>query len=336
MKIFSYTSAQYEHLPCNFCGEDNADTIATRDRNGYSVRTLLCRNCGLLYIDPRMTPQWYQLYYEQEYRHEMARFKGLNRAQTYTSEILFNHAKKRTKPFFENLRPYVNNGLTIEVGSSTGGVLAGFRDVFGSEVLGIEPSPEEAQYAESQGVRTIQSMFESLGEGVVPKAENIISLRALNHMLDFHSFLVWANKHLAFDGRLILEVMHFPNVVEHYGYLPRGIQIDHVFMFTPETLRQFLEALGFTVMTEGVDRKAEHMYIVAKKTAEVSAEGARNKKYTGYSAVRAWLNQTPSSYLTFLFKYDIKKKIKVLSYKIRRTLKHLLVLFGLYREGKRG
>ena len=323
---FPYKDIEKENIPCNFCGEDDFDVLAKKDRNNLSITTVLCRNCGLIYINPRMSKDSYERYYNEEYRDQMARFKGMDRKQTYTAEYQYRQAKKRTEAFVKGIEMHVKRGLTIEVGSSAGGVLATFNELLNVPVLGIEPSSEEATYANENGIKTIQLMFEDLGDEV-SNVENVVALRSLNHMLNFHGFLVWANKRLNMDGRLILELMNFPEVVRHSRYLPYAIQIDHVYMFTQSSLKQFVEAIGFEVLAEGTDRKGEHMYIVAKKVKESS--GARGERFLGYRVVRDEFDKIESSYLAFLLHCGIKRKVLIFSYKLKRALRKIAVFLKI-------
>jgi hypothetical protein len=42
--------AEVEHVSCNLCGHDDTYTFAERDKYGLKINTVICRNCGLLYL----------------------------------------------------------------------------------------------------------------------------------------------------------------------------------------------------------------------------------------------------------------------------------------------
>lgn len=73
---FPYKDAKYEYVKCDFCQEDNFEVLRKKDRNNLNVRTCICKNCGLIYINPRMTKEYYDLYYNYEYRDQMLKFRG--------------------------------------------------------------------------------------------------------------------------------------------------------------------------------------------------------------------------------------------------------------------
>ena len=62
-----------EETPCNLCGARNDVVVGTRDRDGHPLRTVLCRNCGLVWTNPRPTAAEMNAYYETTYR---ADYKG--------------------------------------------------------------------------------------------------------------------------------------------------------------------------------------------------------------------------------------------------------------------
>lgn len=276
-KNFDYEAAVYEDIPCNFCGEKfNFDVIAEIDRTGLNTRTCLCQKCGLIFISPRMTKDFYDLYYRQEYRGQMQRVhKGVGQLDLAGQ---FAAGEKFGYGVAEVVAPYLKDGLTIDIGSGVGGVLMGLKKFKNSlEIMGIEPSTAESEYANQQGIKTYTTLFENFHEDLPPMA-NILSTRNLNHLLDPKAFLIWAYNQLAPDGRLILVVQNFRLSAKRLGRIVP--QIDHVYMFLPETLCAFVEAAGFEILLfDNPEEKSykqvredkkrnitAHMKLVAKKT----------------------------------------------------------------------
>jgi SAM-dependent methyltransferase len=248
---FGYARARQEQVACNLCLRRDPEVLARRDRNGLRVRSCICRHCGLIYLDPRMTREWYDAYYATEYRRQMAAFKGVP-ARALDPAALFDRAAAHGRALAKRFEGRYARGLTIEVGSSVGGVLDGLARELDVEVLGIEPSPDESAHARSRGIETITASIESLSQPL-PPAANIVCTQSLNHFLDPRAFFEFAHRTLQPDGKLVLEVMNFRHVVAHYGWIPRAVQIDHTYMFVPEVLRAFVEAAGFEIERMEVD-----------------------------------------------------------------------------------
>lgn len=280
---FSYDQAQYEQVSCDLCGSSDYRVLAGKDRNYLKVQTCICTQCGLIYLNPRMTREWYHRYYQREYRAQMARFKGKIPSDEDDLPQLFQQATRHGMALAALAQPYLRPGLTIEAGSSAGGVLNGFKQMLDVEVLGIEPSPSEADWANRQGIRTHATLMENFTDQA-PPAANILCVQSLNHLLSPRYFLRWAYDHLHPQGCLMLEVMNFRHVFSHFRCLRRAIQIDHTFMFVPEVLRNFVTGAGFDILWMEQDEDSDqakkreqrraglpgyHIRLVASKSARL-------------------------------------------------------------------
>lgn len=60
---------KYETYNCE-CGAapENFELIAAKDRYGLNVETKICKKCGLVMTNPRMTQESYNQFYDLEYR----------------------------------------------------------------------------------------------------------------------------------------------------------------------------------------------------------------------------------------------------------------------------
>ena len=238
---FRREEVAFEEVSCDLCGSDDREFLGRSAAD--EATAVICRRCGLIFLSPRMTPQWYKRYYETEYR-------SLSGAPADADRV-FEKGRMHGRALAEELRPYLpSRGLFVEVGSSAGGVLAGFRDVLeGIDVLGIEPSERESRYARAHGIPTRQAVIEDLAfkSGDIPLAECILSSQSLNHFLSPRAFFTWAGQTLKPSGRLAIEVKNFRQQARRSGRIANSIQIDHASMFTPETLAEYLRAAGFDI-----------------------------------------------------------------------------------------
>jgi SAM-dependent methyltransferase len=248
---FSYTAAEYEHIRCNLCGSERHEILCTKDRNKLPVRTCLCLDCGLIFINPRMTEKWYGEYYRKEYREQGVRFRGIP-AKNHDKETLFSRAVPHGVALARRFDGIWSNGLTVEVGSSVGGVLSGLQQTLSVDVIGIEPSKDEADFANAKCIKTYCSLIEQFHEKLPPVA-NVVCVQSLNHFLNPRLFLTWAHQLLQPEGRLVLEVANFRHMLRQWGWMPRAVQIDHTYMFVPEVLEAFVTAAGFRMLRMDVD-----------------------------------------------------------------------------------
>lgn len=271
---FDYGKAKFEKVPCNLCGGRKFFILAKRAANGKRAETCLCKNCGLIYISPRMTKAGYDNYYRYFYRNDRALSKNSKKKDEGAEvETNFEGARVFGINLALKLKRFFVPGLTIDVGSSTGGILFGLREKIPElEILGIEPSEEESSFAESKGVKTIRGLFENLDDKKIKlnnAPSNILCVRSLNHLLDPKSFFTWSYENLKEGGHLILYVKNFRHQSRRAGRIESGVQIDHPYMFTPEVLKLFIESVGFkAVYLETGDRLAKHIMLVGEKPLE--------------------------------------------------------------------
>lgn len=269
--MFDYGTMKKEHIICNLCEADDFYALAHRSSDGLPVQACLCKRCGLIYINPRMTKEGYDEYYKYFYREHRARIKGTN-SRAGTHEKGFQDAARFGEALGKSLQDYIaSRGVTIDVGSNTGGILSGLKKIFPAiDIVGIEPSVEASEFANSKGIKTYNCLFENFPKNEVASVSNILCMQTLNHLLDPKGFMTWAHTTLALHGRLILSVKNFRDQCRRGGSLQSGIQADHVYMFTPETLRLMVESAGFKVLYEDVDEYKTSEELIEQKKAGLS------------------------------------------------------------------
>lgn len=269
---FPYNTIKKENIKCNFCGEDNYTTLSREGTDGLALNSVICKKCGLIYINPRMTKDGYKLYYEDEYRSKT--INNGEKGSGFRVEKLHETTRGHGRFLGELIKKYLNiPGVIMEVGSGPGGVLYGLKEILNREVVGIEPSLEESDYANKVGIKTYHTLMEDF-EGV-EKYAAVVSTQSLNHYLDPKFFFTWSYNSLLENGILVLEVMNFRQQLKKAGKFKNAVKIDHVYMYTPEVLKDFVKSAGFEILdfhadeymkldrVQGIPRV--HIRIVAKK-----------------------------------------------------------------------
>src|SRR3989338_1209052 len=277
MEKFVYEKMKLENIPCNFCVGNDFFVLARRAANGLPAQTCLCKKCGLIFLNPRMSKDDYDEYYKEHYRaHRAASIGKTERAAEL--QVNFDDARKFGRALAKLLSSNIKEfGLTIDVGASTGGVLFGLREILPKlELLGVEPSLAESDFANQHGVKTHRALFEDfLAKSDVSKISNIICVRSLNHLLDPMSFFRWAARTLESDGSLILVVKNFRHQTRRAGNVAAGVQIDHPYMFTQETLKQMVEQAGFEVIYLDSDEYKNKKELTEQKEVGLSIHHIR-------------------------------------------------------------
>ena len=324
----SYDQATFEDVPCAICGGTDFSVLASRSKNNLGCRTVMCKRCGLIFISPRMTSASYDDYYKYFYRKDRDSIKGTTSEEDVAQNFI--GAKKFGHALAETMGQYLHSGLPIDIGSSTGGVLAGLKEARADlELLGVEPSIPESEYAKKMGIRTVTALFENyVKEGTEKNASNIFCVQSLNHLLDPAGFVEWSHRTLRDGGHLFLAVKNFKHQVRRAGSIEGGVQIDHPYMFTPETLRRLVESRGFKVVYLDVDEgkskqeiakqrerglNKHHIRLVAEKGARLNLVGGGSASEHHPSRF-VWLKERmafsrPLIKITYLFRYSRFRKI---------------------------
>jgi SAM-dependent methyltransferase len=242
---FPYDQADQECVPCNLCGRANYEIIDRADRNGLPVISVMCRYCGLMFVCPRMTAEWYSEYYRVEYRRQMAAFRG-RKPQAADMSAMHHAQRRHGLAIARYLRSHGISqvGRALEIGSSAGGILCALRDELGAQVTGVEPSPAEAEFARARGVETHVELFERL-ELAPRQFDLIVCTQSFNHFLNPRLVAEKARQLLAPGGWFFLECQNFLHLCQYWGDRTRAIQIDHVYMFVPTTLEEMVATAGF-------------------------------------------------------------------------------------------
>lgn len=272
---FPYETIEKESIPCNFCGLDNPKVLSNKGTDGLKLTSVICRKCGLIYINPRMTKDGYKLYYEQEYRD-----KTINNGESgsgFDCKKLFETTQVHGRALAVLMKPYLSvTGPIMEIGSGVGGVLAGIKSELGREVMGLEPSLKESDYANSVGIKTHHALIEDYSNK--EKCAAIVSTQSLNHFLSPKHFFRWAHDSLVENGIIVVEVMNFRQQLKKAGKYENSVKIDHVYMFTPEVLKDFIRSAGFEILHCESDEQSKakprqgipkiHIRIIGRKTGE--------------------------------------------------------------------
>ncbi len=318
MEQFNYDKKVLETIPCNICGGTDFKVIARRSTNGLKATTVMCKKCSLVFINPRMSHKDYDDYYMYFYRQDRAAIK--NREYVANLEKNFESARRFGQAIVKYLGKYIEDGLTIDVGSSTGGILYGIREAGKNiEPLGIEPSIEESDYALSKGIKTIRGLFEDVDIKTEGKASNIICVQSLNHLLDPKKFLLWSHENLKPGGHIFLAVKNWRHQVRRMGKLTSGVQIDHVYMFTPETLSLLCEAAGFKIVYIDVDEGKSQKDIAMQKADGLNTHHIRlvAQKSNQNLTIPKWLYlktrlQLWSPFVKFVYLFKYSKRLAFL------------------------
>lgn len=206
-------------------------TIAENIKLGQVVK---CKNCGLIYTNPRINNEILIKIYERV------------EDQFYINER--KHKIITAQRNLSTIEKFVKKGRILDIGCHAGFFLDAARQR-GWETYGVEPSITAAKYAaEKLGLNVftgqlMQADFEHSFFDVVTMYQ------VLEHLPDPSTELTKINRILKNNGLVVIDV---PNIASFWAKSLRTkwwfMKDMHTYHFTPKTLTKMLEKTGFKVI----------------------------------------------------------------------------------------
>lgn len=221
----------FHPLADTFLPPDRLDEPETR----YPLRTLLCMDCGYMTLRFVVPPE--ERYQKVDYSYTSG-----------NSPVSIKHFSEMASAIIQT-RGLNDNHLVVDIGSSDGTLLKAFRDQCGCRVLGIEPAPNIAKLAESNGVPTLQRFFDAgaaqeianRGRAAVITANNVF-----NHITDLPTFMHDIMTALDEKGVFIFEAPSLLQLVERTVF--DTLYLEHVSYFGIKPLERFFGRLGLHIL----------------------------------------------------------------------------------------
>ncbi|MBI4160780.1 MAG: class I SAM-dependent methyltransferase [Candidatus Yanofskybacteria bacterium] len=235
----------YQKVPCAVCDGYDFEVLAEKDKHGLKITTVVCRQCGLIQTNPRMTKDTAAAFYKDEFR-DIYEGGEVLRDDTFRNQYKFG----RTTELLLSAKTGVKSwkGKTIvEIGCGTGGTLKYFQDR-GCIVYGAEFDPDCVRHARSNGVDVEQGEISSIfGKGV--SADVVMYSHVLEHVFDPREELEFVRKILKPDGVVYTTfpgVRALKHTFQHDFMLM--LQNAHNHYFTATTVRNLAKKAGYKTL----------------------------------------------------------------------------------------
>ena len=241
-----------ETIACNLCGSVKATPVFALpdlllNRPGTVTTFVQCRQCGLIYQNPRPTLEEIGDHYPPEYE-PYAAASG-ERTSWLLRRAVQHGLDKRCAPIVQRKK----GGRLLDVGCATGTFLIGMRQYPGWELVGVEINSQVAQIAREQhGLNVLAGTLE---QAAFPDNYfDVVTLwDVVEHLHDPAASLREIHRILKPDGLLLFRV---PNAsgwdARAFGRYWAGLDAPrHLYVFSPHTVKALLEANGFHVIEVG-------------------------------------------------------------------------------------
>lgn len=230
------------------CGAGDDVVVAETDRYGLNLNAVICKECGLLRINPVLDNGSMNEFYRREYR-DLYMGVDYGDMDNYFFDmvrrgggILALIKAKAPRTDFQKL-------AVLEIGCSAGGALIPFLEA-GSAVRGFDYDERYIEYGNSRntGLNLCHGGMETL-----EREDKQYDLILLNHVLEHLSSPVCAveliRKRLKTGGMLYLSVPGFKNPAYYHSPTKSflgSLHIGHLFYFSKLSLTRLLK--GFEIL----------------------------------------------------------------------------------------
>ena len=247
--------SRVEH--CNLCGGSAFIGLTHHDRYGYPASASGCMRCGLVFLDPVMTPAAYGDFYARSYRPLVSAFHGrLIDARTIQQEQR-EYAAERG----DLLAHYVDRrgyATLLDIGGSTGVVADAFARRFDLRATVVDPAPFETAEAQALGIETIEGLVEDVDLGS-RQFDVIVLCQTVDHLLDVTGTLRRLRHLIAPGGVLFVDIVDFRAAYLRHASVEAAVKIDHPYYLVEATMTAYLQRAGFGIAR--ADYAADHLHV---------------------------------------------------------------------------
>lgn len=234
-----------ESVRCALCGSDNPELLFVGHDRLHRVpgefNVVRCRECCLVYLNPRPTWNEMEKYYPVDYAPYNLKPSSLLQRWIYRGGLL----KKRRL-----VRKYKVCGTLLDVGCATGNFLQVMSQDGNWTLYGLEPDIESAcQAAQISGAEVFCGRLEDAD--YPPGLFSVITMwHVLEHLRDPLNALAKLRWALKPDGVLIMAVPVLDSIdARLFGPYWSGYDVPrHLFAYSTATLREMLAYSGFSFL----------------------------------------------------------------------------------------
>jgi len=312
---------RFEEVPCPICDKRNFNLLSLKDMYGLYFPVVICKLCGLIQTNPRMTQESYNLFYNNEYNkldrpyyqniYDNKFYQNIDnffKAQFCRGEVIYNYLTKNNVLCKKDHELFI-----LEVGCGAGGILQYFRKK-GCIVKGIDLGEEYLTYGKKKyGLDLVSGTIFNVF--LNRKPDIIIYSHVIEHLLKPNSELHKLKSIINKDGVLYIALPGIKNIKKGKTLLSI-LRNAHVSHFSLTTLVNLLQKNGWELITgdEGI-----------KSLFKVSYNGNKDAKIINdYESATKYLRKIER------FRWFIKFYHEKIKDPIKTILRKWLLFFGIY------
>ena len=310
----------FENISCPICKSISKEVIAEKDRYGLECTTVICKDCGAVYTNPRMTQESYNEFYDKEYR---KLYVGTETATERFFEGQINQGR-RIYNYIEKTFPGIRlkNRNILEVGCGAAGILYYFKQK-SNNVLGVDLGSEYLEYSrEKYGMNLIHGSLSEVPSNF--NADVVIYSHVFEHILDFEKEIQALKKFCTKDTILYIEVpgvkfVHRAYKMDFLNYF----QNAHTIHFSLTSLKNIFQSNGFSFISGDEYVRSVFKLNLSYKTNKIINDYASVSEYIKRIEKKRFLYPISLTNIKIKIKFVLIKILGVLQLKkvIKKVLK---------------
>jgi len=236
---------QFEKTDCLICGGNNFNLLSEKDRYGLFLPVVICKDCGLIQTNPRMTQKSYNEFYLSEYR------QLYGGTQKPHEEFFLDQYMRGNGiiDFLQNhLKMEIKGKKILEIGVGAGGILYSFQQQ-GNDVFGCDIGEEYLEFGRQR--YNLPLVSGSIDEITLPwKPDFIIYSHVIEHILNPFESLDYLKQICSQDTYLFIEVPGIKGglITNYQKNFLLYLQNAHITHFSLTTLCNLLSKSGWTMV----------------------------------------------------------------------------------------
>jgi 2-polyprenyl-3-methyl-5-hydroxy-6-metoxy-1,4-benzoquinol methylase len=241
--------------PCNLCGSVAVKELSNKSRTGNYLRTVICDQCGLVYLDPLAHDV--RDFYEHQYRLD---YKGgyiPKMKHVYRAGLVAIDRYEKIKSFMPL------EGKVLDIGSG-GGEFVYLLKTLGYQAQGVEPNEGYANYSRDELNLEVQVSFIQDIDFSKDFFDVVTIWHVLEHTEEPSSVLAKLFFLLKTKGILVIEV---PNVEAVCQAPASSFHEAHIYNFSMTTLSEIAKKNQFTILHKEYSSDKGNITIILQKNS---------------------------------------------------------------------
>ena len=232
----------FQHYNC-LCGSNNDELIATEDRYGLECNFVICKNCGLIRMNPYYTEDFLKIFYSEYY-------SEIYRGGRYCSKETFEYMSNfRGGYIIDRISHIINdfkNLKVFEIGCGTGGILNAFKKI-GADVYGCDYDINYTNFAKENGINVVNGGYDELTK--FGKCDIMILSHIIEHLENPIDFIKGLFRLIHDNSIIYIEIPSLECINKvHKNNIIRSFQSAHIYYYLEQQFIKVLESSGLNIV----------------------------------------------------------------------------------------